>query len=131
QVLLILDSCHAAAFGEKSKGAKGVLAEKGYRPATDDAAREFTDDEIGVAVLCAAMGYEKAAEVGKQGVVTRALTEALQGAARLQRDRRHHVYIHHLWSYVFDEVRHASDDAQHPFLILPATVESFPVAKLK
>ncbi len=130
QVLLMLDSCHAGAFGEKSKGVKGVLAAQGYKPATDDATREFTDLEVGVAVLCAAMGYEKAAEVSGQGLFTRAVIKALSGTPRLPH-RKEHVYIHHLFSFVFDEVAEASGDTQHPFLILPATVESFPVAKLK
>ncbi len=58
------------------------------------------------------------------------MIEALKGAPRL-RDRSDQVYVHHLFSYVFDEVRASSGDEQHPFLILPATVESFPVAKLK
>ena len=37
-------------------------------------------------------------------------------------------YVHHLHTYVFDEVSQQSDDLQHPFLSLPWVVESFPVS---
>jgi len=35
--------------------------------------------------------------------------------------------VHHLFSCVFDEVRHLGKDRQHPFLSLPWTTESFAV----
>jgi hypothetical protein len=55
QVLLLLDACHAAGFGAGKK-----LANLGLKPATDDMARDLTEDEYGVAVMCAAMSHEKA-----------------------------------------------------------------------
>src|SRR5262249_9355621 len=66
QVLLMMDACHAGAFGEKGK-----LTQQNLKPATDDATRTFADDEVGVAVMCAAMGYEKAAERDKNGLFTK------------------------------------------------------------
>jgi hypothetical protein len=39
------------------------------------------------------------------------------------------LYVHHLQSYVFDEVKEESNDRQHPFLNLPWVVESFPVVQ--
>jgi hypothetical protein len=39
-------------------------------------------------------------------------------------------YVHHLFSFTFDEVKHLSKDQQHPFLSLPWTYESFPLRQL-
>ena len=113
QVLLLLDACHSAA---------------GVRAFIDEAARNLTDDDTGVAVLCAAMGHEEAQEAGGHGLFTRAVLEALaetEGVPFNRRDRRQ--YVHHLGSFVLDEVQAASHDEQHPFLTLPYVTESFPV----
>jgi hypothetical protein len=125
QVLLLLDACHAAAFGD------GKLAKKGYWPATDDLTRELTDDEVGVAVLCAAMGHEKAQEPEDgHGLFTRAILEALHGGSDVPRNRHDHLlYVHHLHAFVFDEVSRLSGREQHPFLSLPWVVESFPLVR--
>jgi WD40 repeat protein len=127
QVLLMLDACHSAGFGQGKP-----LAKEGLRPATDDAARELADDEVGVAVLCAAMGHEKAEEKSGNGLFTRAVIDALSQAEGVQYNRYTGLlYVHHLHSYVFDEVVQRSGDRQHPFLNLPWVVESFPLAKFK
>ena len=68
QVLLILDACHSS----------GSL--KNFRPAVDDITRNLTDDDCGVAVLCAAMSHEKALERGGNGLFTRAVVQALNRA---------------------------------------------------
>lgn len=119
QVLFLLDGCHSAA---------GI---KSLRPATDDFTRTLTDAECGVAVLCATMAHEQAVR-GKQGAANglfaQALREGLMRSERVPynyRDKRQ--YIHHLFSFVFDEVKAASDDRQHPFLNLPWAVESFAI----
>jgi WD40 repeat protein len=119
QVLLLLDACHSAA---------GVRA---FTPATDEAARGLTDDETGVAVLCAAMGSEEAQEKDGHGLFSKAVIEALGRADRVPfnyRDGRQ--YVHHLGSFVFDEVKVASHDEQHPFLTMPYVTESFPLRRL-
>jgi uncharacterized caspase-like protein len=119
QVLLLLDACHSGAVG-------GAL--NAYRPATDEATRALTDEEVGVVVLAAAMDHEHALEKGNHGFFARAL---IDGFARAQgvpcnfRDK--HVYVHHLFSYAFDRVKDESEDKQHPSLNLPSTVESFPL----
>jgi hypothetical protein len=125
QVLLMLDACHSAGFGEGGK-----LRKQNLRPATDDATRALTDDEIGVAVMCAAMGHEKALEKSGNGLFTRAVLEALQGGQGVPRHpRTGRLYLHHLQAFVFDRVSDESEDRQHPFLSLPWVVESFPVAQ--
>jgi WD40 repeat protein len=118
-VLLILDACHSAA---------GV---KGFKPATDDAARTLTGDDCGVAVFCAAMGHEEAQAQQGGSLFTRALIEGLSRTDRLPynyRDGRQ--YVHHLHAFVLDEVKDLSDDKQHPFLNLPLVTEPFPIRRL-
>jgi WD40 repeat protein len=123
QVLLMLDACHAAGFGPGKK-----LTKLGLKPAVDDVVRDFTDDEYGIAVLCAAMAHEKATEIGGHGLFTRAVLDALAKKPGVPFNARNHrLYVHHLHSYVFDEVSGKSDERQHPFLSLPWTVESFVV----
>jgi WD40 repeat protein len=123
QVLLMLDACHSAGFG-----AGGKLANAGLRPATDDATRTLTDDDVGVAVMCAAMAHEKAIEMKQHGLFTQAVLEALEGGPKVPRHGFNNmIYIHHLQSYVFDQVSGISDGQQHPFLNLPWIVESFPL----
>jgi WD40 repeat protein len=123
QVLLMLDACHSAGFG-----AGGKIAKAGLRPATDEASRTLTDDEIGVAVMCAAMGSEKAIEMKEHGLFTQAVLDALAGGPKVPRHAfNNKIYIHHIHSYVFDQVSGISEDRQHPLLNLPWIVESFPL----
>jgi WD40 repeat protein len=113
QVLLLLDACRAAA---------------GVRAFSDEAARNLTDDETGVAVLCAAMGSEEAIEEKGHGLFSKAVITALEQADGVpfnRYDRRQ--YVHHLGAFVQDEVRERSHDEQHPFLTLPYVTESFPL----
>ncbi len=130
QVLLLLDACHSGAFG--AGGNAGVLAKQGLKPATDDLTRSLTDDEIGVAVMCAAMGHEKAGERKGNGLFTSAVIKALGNAPGVHLNPfNHQLYVHHLQSYVFDMVSELSHGEQHPFLCLPWIVESFPLARFK
>jgi WD40 repeat protein len=116
QVLLLLDACHSAA---------------GVRAFSDEAARDMTDDETGVAVLCAALGSEEAGEENGHGLFTRAVLEALGRADRVPYDSHDgRQYVHHLGSFVLDEVRARSHDEQHPFLTLPYVTESFPIRRV-
>jgi WD40 repeat protein len=119
QVLLLLDACHSGAAG-------GAL--NAYRPATDEATRALTDEEVGVVVMAAAMDHEHALEKGVHGFFAGALIDGMaraQGVPCNFRDK--HVYVHHLFSYAFDRVKDQSEDKQHPSLNLPSTVESFPL----
>jgi WD40 repeat protein len=119
QVLLLLDACHSGAAG-------GAL--NAYRPATDEATRAMTDEEVGVVVLAAAMDHEQAGEKDKHGFFARSLIEGLkrvEGVPFNFKDR--HVYVHHLFTYAFDRVKDLSEDKQHPSLNLPSTVEPFPL----
>jgi WD40 repeat protein len=126
QVLLMMDACHSGAFG-----AKGKLAAQNLKPATDEATRTFTDDEVGIAVMCAAMGNETAAERKNNGLFTEAIVAALTASKDVPYNRvNHRQYIHHLQAYVFDTVSVASQEKQHPFLHLPWVVESFPLRNL-
>jgi uncharacterized caspase-like protein len=126
QVLLLLDACHSAGFGEKGK-----LRQKQLAPATDDATRALTDDDIGVAVMCAAMGSEAALEKEGNGLFTRAMLEALSHSDAVPYNRANRLlYTHHLHTFVFDQVSERSNGRQHPFLSLPWVVQSFPVAKV-
>ncbi len=118
QVLLLLDACHSSA------------ALKNFRPAVDDLTRHLTDDECGVAVLCAAMAHERALEQAGNGLFARAVIDALGRADGVPFNPFNHtMYVHHLHAYVFDRVSHQSGDRQHPFLSLPWVVESFPVVR--
>jgi len=118
QVLLMLDACHSSA---------GI---KNFRPAVDDITRNLTDDDCGVAVLCAAMAHEKALDKEGNGLFTRAVVQALNRAEGVPFNRYNRLmYVDHLHTFVRDEVSQLSGDRQHPFLSLPWVVESFPVAK--
>jgi WD40 repeat protein len=123
QVLLIIDACYSAGFGESKK-----LAMLGLKPATDDATRDLTDDDCAVAVLCAAMGHEKAEGKDGHGLFTRAVLDVLEKKPGVPYNRyNQRIYVNHLYTYVLDEVRALSQNRQHPFLSLPWVVESFVV----
>jgi WD40 repeat protein len=116
QVLLLLDACHSAA---------------GVRAFIDEAARNLTDDETGVAVLCAAMGAEEAQEKDGHGLFTQAVLKALgDGDDVLYNHHDRRQYVSHLGTYVQDEVKAWSNDEQHPFLTMPYVTESFPIRQL-
>jgi hypothetical protein len=116
QVLLLLDACHSAA---------------GVRAFSDEATGKLTDDECGVAVLCAAMGAEEAQEKNGHGLFTRAVLDALGNGEDVVYNRRdHRQYVHHLGSFVQDAVKDWSNDEQHPFLTMPFVTESFPIRQM-
>jgi len=121
QVLLLLDACHSAAFGEKA----GTL-----KPATDDAVRNLGDVDVRVAVLTAARGYEKAQERNGRGLFTDAIVRALNREKNVPFNRYDNMlYIDQLASYTLHEVQRASGGEQHPYLELPRIVLPFPILK--
>jgi hypothetical protein len=112
-VLLIMDACHSGA-------AVGALQ---LKPATDDLTRALTDDQVAVTVLAAAMGYETAGERPGHGFFTEALLKGLEAGAGVPYDPHDkQMYVHHLFSHVFSEVRRTSQGKQNPFLNMPWTV---------
>jgi WD40 repeat protein len=118
-VLLLMDACHSAA---------GVAA---LKPATDDLTRAMSDDQVAVTVLAAAMGYETAGERPGHGLFTDALLKGLEGGTGVPYDPHdRQLYVHHLYSHVFSEVRRASAGRQNPFLNLPWTVPPLALRQL-
>lgn len=118
-VLLILDACHSAG------------AVKSFRPATDAATRFVTDDSVGVTVLSAAMQHEVAGATAENGYFTSGLLKGLKAGEGTPFDPyERQLYIHHLYSVVFSEVRNASGRKQNPFLNMPWTVPPLPVREV-
>jgi uncharacterized caspase-like protein len=115
RVLLLLDACHSGAANLK--------------PASDDAARGLSDDEVGVMVLSAAQGKQRAIETNGNGLFTLALKEALGDASDAPRARDGRMFTHHLYAHVSDRVRDLSDNRQTPFLRLPDDVPPFALRK--
>jgi WD40 repeat protein len=112
-VLLIMDACHSTA----------AVAALQLKSATDDLTRSLSDDQVAVTVLAAAMGHETAGEQKEHGLFTQALLDALKADKGVPFDPLdHQMYVHHLYSHVFSQVRHASDSKQNPFLNMPYTV---------
>jgi WD40 repeat protein len=110
QVLLIFDACQSAA---------GLAA---FRP-TDELSRKMTDEEAAVTVLVAAMAHEYSEEVGGNGRLTRALKSALEARPGVGYDPYEQVmYIQHIYTYVYAEVRKGSKGKQNPALLTPWTV---------
>ncbi len=110
-VLLILDACHSAG------------AVKSFRPATDDLTRSLTDDSVGVTVMSAAMAHEVAGATSENGYFTSGLLKGLKAGEGIPYDPyERQLYVHHLYSVVFSEVRNASGGKQNPFLNMPWTV---------
>jgi WD40 repeat protein len=118
-VLLLMDACHSTA---------GAVA---LKPATDDLTRSLSDDQVAVTVLAAAMGYETAGERTGHGLFTEALLKGLEAGAGVPYDPHdHQMYVHHLYSHVFSEVRRASAGRQNPFLNMPWTVPPLAIRQL-
>jgi len=122
QVLVLLDACHSTNAG------------RALRSPADEASRDLADEECSATLIAAAMGHQRALQPpgGKHGYFTLAVLDALKrkrpGVAfnRLNGQQ----YVHHLFSDVFDEVQAATKDQQHPMLVLPWTVESYPLRKV-
>ena len=109
-VLLALDACH-------STGAVPTL-----RSAADDLTRALTDDAVGVTVLSAAMAHETAGASAGNGHFTAGLLKGLEAGSGVPFDPYERaVYVHHLYSVVFSEVRRATNGRQNPFLNMPWT----------
>jgi len=109
-VLLALDACH-------STGAVPSL-----RNGADDLTRDLTADAVGVTVLSAAMAHETAGSSAGNGHFTAGLLKGLAAGAGVPFDPYERaLYVHHLYSVVFSEVRRATNGRQNPFLNMPWT----------
>ncbi len=118
-VLLVLDACHSA------------NAVRSFRPATDDLTRSLTDDSVGVTVLSAAMSNEVAGASTENGHFTAGLLKGLDGGEGVPFDPyERQLYVHHLYSVAFSEVRRATDGKQNPFLNMPWTVPPVPLREI-
>jgi WD40 repeat protein len=109
KVLVLLDACHSGAIGSFA----------------DDLTRILTDDDCGVAVMCAAMSRQTAGESAKigHGFFTKAVLEGLQGAADYDKDGK--VDLTELDLYVSRRVRQLSRDQQRAGCTKPATLSFF------
>jgi WD40 repeat protein len=118
-VLMILDACHSA------------KAVKFLRPATDDLTRTMTDDTVGVTVMSAAMSHETAGATSENGYFTAGLLKGLRAEAGVPFDPyERQVYVHHLYSVAFSEVRKATNGKQNPFLNMPWTSPPIPIREV-
>lgn len=118
-VLLILDACHSAA------------AVQSFRPATDDLTRAMTDDSVGVTVLSAAMSHETAGATAENGYFTAGLLKGLAAGTGVPYDPyEKQMYVHHLYSVAFSEVRRATGGKQNPFLNMPWTMSPLVVREV-
>jgi hypothetical protein len=88
------------------------------KSATDPLSRLLADDSCGVAVMTAALAHQKARDGDKGGVFTLALVAGLRGKARPEEESKR-LYVHHLFSYVFDAVARETKQQQMP-LYLPS-----------
>ena len=118
-VLLVLDACHSA------------NAVRSFRPATDDLTRSLTDDSVGVTVLSAAMAHEVAGATAENGHFTTGLLKGLKAGEGVPFDPyERQLYVHHLYSVAFSEVRRATNGKQNPFLNMPWTVPPLPLREI-
>jgi uncharacterized caspase-like protein len=114
RILVLFDACHSGAT----------------RARVDRLARDLSDDDCGVVVMCAATGREEAGEDSKlgHGYFAHAIIEGLSGKAdRSKKDKM--IYLGHLETYVYDTVVELSKDEQHPVVGRPTSVRTFALAK--
>ncbi len=118
KILVVLDACHAGAFGGVDK----------KRSLPDDVIRDLVSGEVGVAVMASSMAGEVSRESKKfgHGYFTQALLEGLKGQAA---DPKGFVYITALDLYVTNRVKELTQGEQHPVINRP--LQSFPLTAPK
>src|SRR5262249_18031085 len=94
----------------------------------DDLTRDLVSDDYGVGVMAASLGSEYAIEGSdaQHGYFTRALLEALSGAADYNHDRIIHLVEGH--RYVWGPVRPLRSRLENPVTGRPPGVLSFPLS---
>jgi WD40 repeat protein len=93
---------------------------------TDDFVRDLGADESGLIVLCSTSGRDISRDgEQKSSLFAQALAEGLSGKAQRALDGS--VYLHHLTRYVGSRVEELSKSRQHPALVQPSGIRSFPL----
>ena len=127
KVLLFLDTCRAGSvFG-------GSDDERRRRVDVTALLNSLTYSQGGLVVFSAAGGRELSQERADwgHGAFTKALLEALQGAADAQGNRNGEITITELDSYLADRVRELTNGAQTPIQIRPPGVPGFTFVKVE
>jgi len=93
---------------------------------TDDFVRDLAADESGLIVLCSTSGRDITRDgEQKSGFFAQAVVEGLSGKAQKALDGA--VYLHHLTRYVGSRVEELSKGRQHPAIVQPSGIRSFPL----
>jgi len=127
RVLLFLDTCRAGAvFG-------GGDDERRHKVDVTALLNSLTYSQGGLVVFSAAQGRELSQERADwgHGAFTKALLEALDGAADTQGNRNGEVTITELDSYLADRVRELTGGAQTPIQTRPPGVPSFTFVQVR
>jgi formylglycine-generating enzyme required for sulfatase activity/uncharacterized caspase-like protein len=111
KIVLILDACHAGAFGTSSTNLRGASSAEVNRMLAT-----LGQVQDGIAVLtsssAAEASHEGAEFCGGHGAFTCALVEGLKGKA--DTDRNGLVQIRELFDYAYHEVKQLTKGVQHP-----------------
>jgi uncharacterized caspase-like protein len=120
RLVVLLDACHSGATTADGQSAPWARA--------DDLTRDLVSDDYGVVVMAASLGSEYAIEGSdaQHGYFTRALLEALSGAADYNHD--HIIHLVEADRYVWGRVRQLSSGLQNPVTGRPPGVLSFPLS---
>lgn len=96
---------------------------------TDDFVRDLAADESGLVVLCSTSGRELSQDSDKppSSLFAQALVEGLSGKGQRAVDGS--VYLHHLAKYAGTRVEELSKGRQHPAIVQPSGIRSFPLTK--
>ncbi|MBY0523461.1 MAG: caspase family protein [Gemmataceae bacterium] len=96
---------------------------------TDDFVREVGADESGVVVLCATSGREVSRDMDaeKSSVFAQAFVDGVSGKGPKALDGS--VHLHQLTRYMATRVEDLSKGRQHPAIVQPGGVKSYPLAK--
>ena len=122
RVILLLDACHSGKLIES-----GVHGRSGPGDGPMDVLyRDMKSNEVGLVVMCALKGLEKAME-RSGGLFTTALVEGLQGKA--PKSNLGVVYLKALDGYVIERVKELSEGKQHPLTSVATTITNIPLTK--
>lgn len=120
RILVLLDACHAGAWGGDRRRAAS--------PLTEDLVRDLVTDDRGVVVMASSMSREFSMESNekRQGYFTLALVEGLSGKAA---NKEGVVYLAALDAYVTERVKELTKGQQHPVTEKRTSIRSFPLTK--
>ena len=121
RILLLLDACHSGAAGAVGTDASNGLA--------DSLVRDLVTDDYGVIVVSSSLGDEVSLESSstQAGFFTYALAEALNSSGDLNGDG--YVYLTEMDQYTRRRVIELSGGDQHPIMVRPSNIRSFPIAR--